>query len=193
MNGKVRKLQSQELVLPELAIWNAYFLIKLVLYFQGKMQFHVVENIAFAIFLLLPVSLPVLRVARQISAVIFALWLIHLDSNLPPLERLFAQLEQLSHFESDYLVELAWRFVPDINPLIAVVGIAVYVIANRYFRLTSFVLLALFAASLHSLSPRPTAPIASLPADEHSEHEAQTSGSPQGDQALKKYLSSFFS
>jgi cellulose synthase operon protein YhjU len=193
MNGKARKLQSQELVLPELAIWNAYFLIKLMLYFQGKMQFHVVENIAFAIFLLLPVSLPALRVARQISAVIFALWLIHLDSNLPPLERLFAQLEQLSHFESDYLVELAWRFVPDFNPLIAVVGIAVYIIANRYFRLTSFVLLALFAASLHSWSPQPTAPIASLPVDGHSEHEAQASGSPQGDEALNNYLSSFFS
>ena len=192
MNGTAHKEASQELTLPELAIWNAYFLIKLALYFQGKMQFHVVENIAFVIFLLLPVSLPALRVARQGAAIIVAIWLAHLDSNLPPLERLLAQLEQLSNFETDYLIELLLRFVPDINPFLVVVGIVGYIVTNRYFRLTSFVLLALCAASIHSFSPQTVAPAANIPLVAQS-GQIQNTVAPQGDEALNGHLSSFFS
>ncbi len=34
--------------------WNAYFLIKFFLFWQGSIRFHPLENLAFAAFLLVP-------------------------------------------------------------------------------------------------------------------------------------------
>ncbi len=143
----------QQIAVPDFTLWNIYFAIKLLLYYRGDLQFHAIENLALAVFLLIPLRWTVLRIARQVVAVIAALWLLQLDANLPPLQRLVSQMGQLASFESRYLWELALRFLPDINLLAALLIAATYWLLNKVFRTTSIVLIALLTTSIHSITP----------------------------------------
>nr|WP_311568081.1 cellulose biosynthesis protein BcsG [Photobacterium arenosum] len=87
-----------------------YFIAKFALYLQGTIDFHPLENIALALFLLLPLRSRLLAAIKIVIAVPAAAWLLHYDSFLPPLDRLWAQMNQLMHFEWGYLFELAGRF-----------------------------------------------------------------------------------
>ena len=84
--------------LPGLGWWNIYFIFKFILYYQGKIGFHALENLSFAAFLLVPVKHKALNTVRNVLAFPAALWLFHYDSFLPPLGRLTAQIEQLLAF-----------------------------------------------------------------------------------------------
>ena len=94
-----------------LGLWNLYFIIKLVFYWQGYIGFHAWHNLAFATVLLLPIETMYWRRIRNNCAIPFALALLYFDSWLPPLSRLISQTYLLSDFDTNYLIELIGRVI----------------------------------------------------------------------------------
>ncbi|PQJ84905.1 cellulose biosynthesis protein BcsG [Aliivibrio sifiae] len=128
--------------------WNIYFIIKIGLFTQDIISFHPLENFAFVAFLLLPLQPRALKIMRQCIAVPIGLWLMHFDSFLPPLDRLWGQIGQLLQFNLSYLIELAGRFVSPQAFLALFVLIFAYYFLNQVFRISVFVILALAYISL---------------------------------------------
>ncbi|TRX03596.1 cellulose biosynthesis protein BcsG [Candidatus Methylobacter oryzae] len=94
-----------------LGVWNIYFIVKLVLFIGGVIEFNFLRNIAFIAFLIIPARNKVLSVFQQIAAILIGSYLFYDDSYLPPLSRALAQADQLSQFDTGYLFELLTRFV----------------------------------------------------------------------------------
>lgn len=128
--------------------WNIYFIIKIGLFTQDIISFHPLENFAFVAFLLLPLKPRALKIIRQCIAVPIGLWLMHFDSFLPPLNRLWGQIGQLLQFNLSYLIELAGRFISPHAFLALFVLIFTYYFLNQVFRISVFVILALIYISL---------------------------------------------
>jgi len=128
-----------------LGIWNVYFLTKFFLYWKQYIGFHVLENLAFAAFLLMPVRSATGRILRQLLALPVGIALFYHDSWLPPVERLFSQATNLQGFSLSYLAELAGRFI-DIRILAILVLIwAGTQILSHYLRIGTLVITALIA------------------------------------------------
>ncbi|MBD2857685.1 cellulose biosynthesis protein BcsG [Spongiibacter sp. KMU-158] len=151
--AEVAKIKGESLgqILPGLSLWNLYFIAKLILHYQGFIEFHLLENLAFLAFLLFPVQSLLLKISRQIAAIPVGLWLLHYDSFLPPLSRLTAQLEELSTFELDYLVELFFRFFPPRVLLVGFLLLVVYYFFSKVFKLTAVVVLAVAVFSVQQV------------------------------------------
>ncbi|MGL5364951.1 MAG: cellulose biosynthesis protein BcsG, partial [Plesiomonas shigelloides] len=94
-----------------LGLWNFYFITKLVLFWQGLINFHPLYNLALAAWLLFPVAPLWLHRGRQLLALPFAVALFYYDSWLPPFNRLLAQSSAVESFSADYMLELAGRFI----------------------------------------------------------------------------------
>ncbi|CAH1571783.1 putative Cellulose biosynthesis protein BcsG [Vibrio owensii] len=128
--------------------WNIYFIAKVALFLQGIIDFHPLENFALLLFILLPVPVRALNVLRHFIAVIIAAWLLHYDSFLPPLERLWAQAGQLMQFEFSYLVELMGRFI-SVQALLGLFALcAAYFILSKFLRVSVFVVIAMIYVSI---------------------------------------------
>lgn len=128
--------------------WNIYFIAKVALFLQGIIDFNPLENFALLLFILLPVPVRALNVLRHVIAVIIAAWLLHYDSFLPPLERLWAQAGQLMQFEFSYLVELMGRFI-SVQALLGLFALcAAYFILSKFLRVSVFVVIALIYVSI---------------------------------------------
>ncbi|WP_104037975.1 cellulose biosynthesis protein BcsG [Vibrio jasicida] len=128
--------------------WNIYFIAKVALFLQGTIDFHPLENFALLLFILLPVPIKTLNVLRHVIAVIIAAWLLHYDSFLPPLERLWAQAGQLMQFEFSYLVELMGRFI-SVQALLGLLALcAAYFILSKFLRVSVFVVIAMIYVSI---------------------------------------------
>ena len=130
-------------VTPSLAAWNVYFLAKLALHWQGLIGLHALDNLAFALLLLIPLRRRWMAVLRTLLAVPAAAALLYHDSYLPPFERLLAQMSLVTSFSPTYLVELAGRFVswPAVAALVVVT--AGYRIAATRVRVGVLVVTAL--------------------------------------------------
>lgn len=130
-----------------LSWWNIYFILKIALFTQGSIDFHPLENIAFLAFLLMPIRYDLLHYLRNLVAVPVAIWLLHYDSYLPPISRLWAQIDQLMAFELEYLVELLGRFISTQALLAIFVLFVAYQILNRFLKVSVLVTLAVFTVS----------------------------------------------
>jgi cellulose synthase operon protein YhjU len=132
-----------------MGVWDLYFITKLFLYFGQYMGFHAWPNLAFAIFLLIPIpekyAQKRLGLYRQIIAVPVGIALFYYDTWLPPITRALSQASAVGGFSGRYLVELVERFF---NPWV-VAGLllvfVVYYFASRKFRISSFILVAMLA------------------------------------------------
>jgi cellulose synthase operon protein YhjU len=91
-----------------LGVWGYYFIAKLGLFWMGLIAFHALENLVFAVFILLPAAS--LRKLKNIINPLLAVVLLYYDSWLPPVGRLISQASLLSDFSPAYLFELAGRF-----------------------------------------------------------------------------------
>jgi cellulose synthase operon protein YhjU len=130
-----------------MGIWDFYFIAKLYLYFGHYMDFHAWPNIAFAVFLSVPLPQrhAFLKPVRQAIAVPVGIALFYYDTWLPPITRVFSQAAQLEGFSPAYLAELAGRFF---DPLVVgglVLLYVVYFFARKRLRVSSFVFLAMLA------------------------------------------------
>ncbi len=135
-------------ILNGLGWWNVYFIIKIALFLKGDISFHTIENFAFISFLLLPISFKWLKITRAFISIPIGLWLLHFDSYLPPLDRLWSQIGQLMQFELSYLIELAGRFISLTTLLTIFTLSAAYYLLNKYLRVTVLVLIALIYISI---------------------------------------------
>ncbi|KKC99511.1 cellulose biosynthesis protein BcsG [Photobacterium halotolerans] len=181
--------------------WNVYFIAKFALYLQGTIDFHPLENVALALFLLLPLRSRLLAAVRLIIAVPAAAWLLHYDSFLPPLDRLWAQMNQLMHFEWGYLFELAGRFI-SVQALLGLFAVCIgYHLLNRFLRVSVLVMAAMLFISLPSSQIAPV--IADQGTSENNPPITRPAGNtnttaanmPAGtdDASLNQYVSEFFS
>lgn len=126
-----------------MGLWSFYFFGKLFLFVGGYIDFHVLLNLAFAIFLILPLKRPALRIFRQIIAVPAGLALLYHDSWLPPLQRVMSQANNLQQFDTAYIIELLGRFVnPRVVTLLFVLLI-ITVLLSRKLRMSTFAIVAI--------------------------------------------------
>lgn len=132
-----------------LGVWNAYFLAKLMLFWQGVIGFHPLENLAFAMALLVP-GTPTLHPWRSVIAWSLGIALAYYDSWLPPIGRAWAQAGQLASFSPTYLAELAGRFVNVEVVAMIVVAALTYLLLARWLRFTLLVMAMLAYLSIVS-------------------------------------------
>ncbi|MGR5112464.1 cellulose biosynthesis protein BcsG [Vibrio jasicida] len=175
--------------------WNIYFIAKVALFLQGTIDFHPLENFALLLFILLPVPIKTLNVLRHVTAVIIAAWLLHYDSFLPPLERLWAQAGQLMQFEFSYLVELMGRFI-SVQALLGLFALcAAYFILSKFLRVSVFVVIAMIYVSIpktpqSSVTVETTQP--ALPATTEVAETAQPQVTEINDESLNSMTADFF-
>ncbi|WP_038877541.1 cellulose biosynthesis protein BcsG [Vibrio jasicida] len=175
--------------------WNTYFIAKVALFLQGTIDFHPLENFALLLFILLPVPIKALNVLRHVIAVIIAAWLLHYDSFLPPLERLWAQAGQLMQFEFSYLVELMGRFI-SVQALLGLFALcAAYFILSKFLRVSVFVVIAMIYISIPKTPQNSVTVEATQPAPPATTEVAETA-QPQvteiNDESLNSMTADFF-
>lgn len=131
-----------------MGIWNFYFIAKLFLYFGHYIDFHVLANLAFALFLVIPVQHPRLKLLRQLLAVPIGVALFYYDTWLPPFSRLISQASLLKGFDPVYLAELIGRFIS--FPVVAALGLLyiIYFFAGKKLRISTFVFIAMLTPLL---------------------------------------------
>lgn len=135
---------SNNFMLSGLGYWNVYFIIKFILFYQVVIGFNFLPNLAFAAFLLIPIKGVVLSKLKNITAVIFAVLLLHHDSWLPPLDRLLSSGGVMQDFSFGYLVEISSRFINwEFFAILLIVSVG-YLFLKSWVRFSSFVLLGIF-------------------------------------------------
>lgn len=136
--------------------WNLYFLVKFTLFWRELTGFHPLENLAFALVLLVPLKSPAWRRARQVAAVPAGIVLLYYDSWLPPIGRALSQANLISNFSLPYLIELVGRFVSaPVVALLVIVG-AAYLILARWLRFSVLVTGGLLALVVVGTPPGPS-------------------------------------
>jgi len=181
-----------------LGAWNLYFIIKLMLFWQGAIAFDALANLVFATFLLMPLPPRWLHRLRHLIAVPIGTVLLYHDSWLPPFQRLLAQSSQVTALSPGYLLELAERLI-DWQWL----GI-VFVLSVGYAFIAPWVrvgvpvvagLIWLNVAPLLSLSPLPAPPptTAAMPVSSGEETDAPVSPPEAvGEARLDRQLAAFY-
>jgi len=130
-----------------LGLWGFYFIAKLGLYWAGFIGFHAWENLAFAVFILIPVNHLLILKIKQATTLVLAVGLLYYDSWLPPASRVWEQAAQLSQFSAAYIVELLLRFI-SLPVLVALlVAGVIYALISRWLRLDVLVILAMLAVA----------------------------------------------
>ncbi len=123
--------------------WGLYFTVKLFLYWKSYIGFHALENLAFAMFLMLPTRRGLLRTLRNIVALPVGIALFYHDTWLPSPRRVLSQLGNIADFSTQYLIELVSRFIDlRVVSIIVILWVA-YVLMSRYIRIGVLVFAAL--------------------------------------------------
>ena len=142
--------------------WNYYFVLKLLLFWRGLIDFDALPNLA--LFIVLAIPLPprwphYLPALRRAVALPVALALLYHDSFLPPVARLFSQAGLISDFSLGYMIELVGRFIS--LPVLALMAAAfvVLVLARRYIRVGVVVLTILLALAVSRWPQEALAPV----------------------------------
>ncbi|TCP10621.1 cellulose synthase operon protein YhjU [Crenobacter luteus] len=126
-----------------LGVWSLYFVIKLLLFWQGLIAFHPLPNLAFALLLLLPVAGRLRRRLRHGLAAAAAIALLYHDAFLPPFMQLLEQLKVMQGFSAGYLLELAGRVVKPGAIAFLIALAAGYALVSRYLRVGTLVMMAM--------------------------------------------------
>lgn len=122
-----------------MGLWSAYFFAKLLLFAGGYIDFNPWLNLAFAAFTALPPKNGRQRFAKNLIAVPLSIVLLYHDSWLPPISRALSQAGNLQSFSGEYLLELLGRFISLRVVVELTIMMAVYLLARRKLRLSTFV------------------------------------------------------
>ncbi|USD60030.1 cellulose biosynthesis protein BcsG [Vibrio sp. SCSIO 43140] len=141
---------TKPIVSISLGWWTLYFALKLALYASDTLNFSPLYNFSLLCFIAIPLRSRWLNIARHCVAVVLALLLLHHDSYLPPIERLFSQWDLVSQFDTAYLFALAKDFVSVDFLLLGFVLFVAYLYLNQILRLSTFVVLGMIVASIPS-------------------------------------------
>ena len=131
-----------------MGLWAFYFLIKIILFYTGYINFHFFVNLAFALALIFSHARPRLLQIKRWVAIPIGIILFYFDSQLPPLRNIIAKLDQLLGFSFNYYIELLGRIL-DWRALVALaVSFAIYYILSKKIRMTTIAMLAIFSVLL---------------------------------------------
>ena len=140
--------------------WSAYFFVKFLLYAGGYIGFSPGLNLLFAVFTALPTRTALQRFGKNLVAIPSGLALLYHDSWFPPIERVLSQTQNVASFTLPYWLELLGRFI-NLNVIAVLVGmLAVYALAKRRLRMSTFAFLGIFVIMLRpegGLLPQPAA------------------------------------
>jgi cellulose synthase operon protein YhjU len=131
-----------------MGLWSAYFLVKLLLYALGYIDFHPWPNLAFAVFASLTPRNARQRLSKNLVGVPVGILLLYHDSSLPPIAQALSQLQNLRAFSAAYLWELAGRLMSWTLLLELAAVLAVYALARRKLRMSTFAFVGIFAVLL---------------------------------------------
>jgi len=131
-----------------MGLWNLYFIYKLLFALGGTLQFHLGWNLLLALFLILPSFHWFLSSLRFVLALLAATLLLYSELPLPPLARAWSQIENLQGFSWIYVQELLGRVISWEVSVAALVILLLYLVLNRWLRITSFVLVAIVVTPL---------------------------------------------
>ncbi|MFA5939441.1 MAG: cellulose biosynthesis protein BcsG [Sinimarinibacterium sp.] len=152
-----------------MGIWSAYFFCKLFLYWTRHIEFHVLPNLAFALFLIVPLGPRWLRIARQVIAIAVGIALLYDDAWLPPASQALAKLPALLEFDAPYLFELLGRFISGRTILALALIVAAHELLRRKLRMSTFALIGILSVPLtgmlHAPEPTPSTGAVSAAAD----------------------------
>lgn len=144
------------LPLTGLGGWNLYFLAKLTLFWRELIGFHPLENLAFALLLLIPLKSPAWQRVRRAMSIPAGIALLYYDSWLPPLGRILSQGNLIANFSPAYLIELGGRFISiPVVALLVIIG-AAYLLLVRWLRFSVLVTGAMLALAVGGSPSKPS-------------------------------------
>ncbi len=117
--------------------WSLYFIAKLALYADGKIDLHVWLNLALCAFTALLPTNERQRYAKNLLAGVLALALFYYDSWLPPLQRLLVLAPNLKDFSGSYLLELTGRLIDLQTLLVLLLLTGLYLLLRRKVRMAT--------------------------------------------------------
>lgn len=172
-----------------MGLWSAYFLVKILLFARGDLDFDPWLNLLLAAFTALPAGNIRQRFAKNVAAIPAALVLLYHDSSLPPITRLMPALHAVTAGDiwAHVSQSLSWNLCGEMIALLFIYGIL-----RRKLRISTFVFITIIAIAVAPNVHR-------LPALEGARAAALVSRTPQapsfdapGTAALETQLADFY-
>lgn len=115
-----------------MGIWSFYFIVKIILFYAGYIDFHFFANLAFALGIIFSNVNPRLLQIRKWISVPIAIVLLYFDSQLPALRSIIPKLNQLLDFSFQYYLELFMRVVRwEVVAILLALSIAYYLLSKK--------------------------------------------------------------
>src|SRR5476649_192220 len=131
-----------------LGAWNYYYLLKFTLLWLGYLNFHALDNLIFAAFLLFPLASARLHRWRNIVALPIGFVVFYNDTWLPGLNSIRALGSQVDDFSAGYLLELLNRFINWQWVGAAFVLLVAYLFIAQWLRITVFTVAVLIGLNV---------------------------------------------
>ncbi|WP_213991058.1 cellulose biosynthesis protein BcsG [Sodalis sp. dw_96] len=153
-----------------LGAWNYYFLIKFTLLWLGYLNFHALDNLVFAAYLLFPLSSARLHRWRNIIGIPIGFAVFYSDTWLPGIHSILSAGSQVAGFSAMYLLELINRFIDWQWVGAAFALLVAYLFISQWLRITVFTMAVLIGLNvMHITGPLfqlgPITSVAAGPAD----------------------------
>ncbi|QCT18936.1 cellulose biosynthesis protein BcsG [Jejubacter calystegiae] len=132
--------------------WNFYFLAKFALLWTGYLNFHALENLVFAAYLLFPLPNPRLHRLRHWVGLPIGFALFWHDTWLPGLDSMMSQGSQVAGFSWDYILDLTTRFINWQMVGAAFVLLVAWLFISQWVRVTVLVVAALIWLNVLTVS-----------------------------------------
>ncbi len=132
--------------------WNFYFLAKFALLWTGYLNFHALENLVFAAYLLFPLPNPRLHRLRHWVGLPIGFALFWHDTWLPGLDSILSQGSQVAGFSWDYILDLTTRFINWQMVGAAFVLLVAWLFISQWVRVTVLVVAALIWLNVLTVS-----------------------------------------
>jgi cellulose synthase operon protein YhjU len=176
-----------------MGLWSVYFFAKFLLYALGYMDFNPWLNLAFAVFTALTPKNARQRFAKNLIAVPVGIVLLYHDSWLPPMVQAMSQLQNLRAFSAAYLWELAGRLVSWKLLLELAAILALYALARRKLRMSTFVFIGIIAIMILPHGPWWPGAVPGPAAISRAPAGPAMSGMDTSTEALDSHLAQFYS
>lgn len=131
-----------------MGIWSFYFIIKIILFYTGYINFHFFVNTAFALALIFSNASPRLLQIRKWLAPPIGILIFYFDSQLPPLRNVIPKISQLLDFSFQYYIELLTRIVNwEVLAALLVLYIVYYFLSKK-LRMSTIAVIAIMSTLL---------------------------------------------
>lgn len=183
-------------ILPEgwrgLGVWNYYFLLKFGLLWAGYLDFHALDNLTFAAFLLFPIKNKRLHILRGLIGLPIGIGLFWHDTWLPGPGSIMHQGGQVAQFSWSYLLELTQRFINWQMVEAAFILLITWFFLSIWLRITTLTVLILFGIilgpALHSWMDRLSAAGAAVVASQNNPQSSEVRVASRSDDTAPQAL-----